>query len=244
MNSFPQAAANLVELRSLLRERFPQAHREEVSPTGGSESAPEPGWESGVACLDGLGLEPGHVIEVVRSEPGCAAGHAAGSGLVIHRLLQGAANRGRHVALVDGCDAFDPESACHNTCASLLWVRCRRVTEAVKAADFLLRDGNLPLVLLDLQLSELRELRRVPSSSWYRLKSLAQKVGAFFFAFTPGKLIRSADLRLAPSTRYDLDSLETPRRELGEALRVEVLRRKGSARRGEGGSVEGLRRVG
>ena len=32
----------------------------------------------------------------------------------------------------------------------LLWVRCRGAAEAMKAADLILRDGNLPLVLLDL----------------------------------------------------------------------------------------------
>jgi len=42
----------------------------------------------------------------------------------------------------------------------------------VKATDLLLHDGNLPLVLLDLQFLPSRALRKIPPSTWHRFGRL------------------------------------------------------------------------
>ena len=53
--------------------------------------------------------------------------------------------------MIDGRDTFDPQSQPPGACDSLLWIRCRAAKDAVRAADLLLRDGNLPLLLIDLE---------------------------------------------------------------------------------------------
>ena len=75
-------------------------------------------------------------------------------------------------------------------------MRCRKATEAIKSADLLLRDGNLPLVLMDLQLNEAKELNQIPGTTWFRLRNLAEQTAAALIALTPRQIITSAHLRL------------------------------------------------
>jgi hypothetical protein len=70
------------------------------------------------------------------------------------------------VALIDGKNSFeliDPANL-------LLWIRCDNVSQAIRAADLIIRDGNIVLSILDLKHNEARELRKVPATSWYRLQ--------------------------------------------------------------------------
>jgi len=70
------------------------------------------------------------------------------------------------VALIDGKNSFeliDPANL-------LLWIRCDNVSQAIRAADLIIRDGNIVLSILDLKQNEARELRKVPATSWYRLQ--------------------------------------------------------------------------
>jgi hypothetical protein len=60
-------------------------------------------------------------------------------------ILRHAAQEQRWSALIDGTDSFDPQSAGPEILSSLLWIRCRDATEAIRSADLLLRDGNLPV---------------------------------------------------------------------------------------------------
>jgi hypothetical protein len=67
----------------------------------------------------------------------------------------------------------------------LLWMRCTKALEAVKAADLLLRDGNFPLVIVDLILNSPEELRKIPQTTWYRLQRLANRCPQLVW-FSPG----------------------------------------------------------
>ena len=60
-------------------------------------------------------------------------------------LLRHATRERRWSALIDGHDQFDPQSAGSSALSGLLWIRCHTATEAMRSADLLLRDGNLPL---------------------------------------------------------------------------------------------------
>jgi len=202
----PVATEKVVELRSLLREQFPEAHAPEKPAIPESEDG-EPGFSLGVKCLDDLrAIEPGTVTELVGRRAGC------GVGAVIAALVKAASDGEpkRHLALIDGAGSFDPQGLGEELCRRLLWVRCRRdrIDHAVKAADLLLRDGNLPLVLMDLQLGSPRDIRPVPGSSWYRLRNLAEKTGATFLAFTPEPLIPAAQLRIELRQTWDLDDID------------------------------------
>lgn len=243
----------VVHLRSLLRERFPGAHRR-PSPAASSASSPFPSpfpspspsdppasfpagldpipsppsppspprfvpdFPLGVDLLDGLdggrGLTRGCVAEIV------ARRRDAGAGVLIGGLIQaaGAGPRPYPLALIDGADSLDPASlgdtpgTAADLCRRLLWVRCRhRVDHAIKAADLLLRDGNLPVVLLDLQLCRLPDLRRgIPGgvNSWYRLRSLAERSGVILLAFLPEPAIPSPAWRLELDQRWSLDAID------------------------------------
>jgi len=208
----------VVRLRSVLRERFPEAH-----PRGWGEAAAEeagPVFETGLPCLDALGIEPGGIAEIVSPAPGNE------SALLLASLLCRSAERRRFAALVDGRDSFDPQWLGPGRGAGLLWVRCRKADEALRATDLLLRDGNLPLVLLDLVLNPARELAGIPGSAWFRLRGLAESSGAVLLAFTPAKLVPSARLRLSLDKALTLEAFGQTREELEERLAPRVTRRR------------------
>jgi hypothetical protein len=124
----------------------------------------------------------------------------------------------------------------------MLWVRCRGAGQAVQAADLLLRDGNLEAVFLDLQLNAERELRRLPSPVWHRLRVLAEGSGRTLFGFTPCRVIASAAVRIEMGSRYTAATFDLPREKLGRELRFEVLRRRWGG--GEGAGEDALARSG
>jgi hypothetical protein len=51
---------------------------------------------------------------------------------------------------------------------------CRGAKEALRSTDIHIRDGNLPLVVLDLQVANAKGLRGVPGSTWHRLFRLLE----------------------------------------------------------------------
>jgi hypothetical protein len=133
---------------------------------------------------------------------------SAGTALLICRLLQSAAQDRYFLALIDGRDSFDPQPLGNTRLRHLLWVRCREAFEAVKAADFLLRDGNFPLVVLDLILNAPEELRRIPATSWYRLQRLVEPVPCAFLVLTRQSMISSAHLKLVLENNWTLRDLQ------------------------------------
>ncbi len=104
----------------------------------------------------GGGLTKGVITELSSAPPN------AGSASIIAALLQRACRERYFIALIDGRDSFDPQSIGDPALHHLLWVRCHKASEAMQAADLLLRDGNFPLVILDLILNPLAELGRIP----------------------------------------------------------------------------------
>src|SRR2546423_8110914 len=143
------APQQIIDLRKLLAERFQQP----PALTGGQIHVPllERTLEDG--------LRKGAITEIISPNP------SAGSALLIHSLLQIALRDRFFLALIDGRDSFDVQSVDADALQHLLWVRCEKASEAIKAADFLLRDGNFPLVILDLILNPAEELRRIPATS-------------------------------------------------------------------------------
>ena len=106
-----------------------------------------------------------------------------------------------------------------------MWLRCEDVESSLKAADLLLRDGNLSLIIADFQLESPRTLRAVPISSWHRLRTLAEKTGATLLCFTPAPLISTARLRVELESRFSLDALHQERSRLLHDLSFSVTRR-------------------
>ena len=203
-------AANrkVIDLRQLLAERFPQT----FAPAADRLA-------TGLATIDqaiGGGLPKNAITELSSPNP------SAGSALVIYALLQNAHRAGYFLALVDGRDSFDPQSAGNARLRNLLWLRCGKAFEAVQAADLLLRDGNFPLVVLDLVLNAPEELRKIPQTNWYRLQRLVEAAPVAFLVLTRASIISSAQLKLTLNNAWRLGDLE--QEDLAARLNIQVRR--------------------
>jgi hypothetical protein len=150
---------------------------------------------------------------------------SAGSALFLHALLQNAHRSGFFVALVDGRDSFDPQLAGNAALRNLLWIRCTQAFAAVQAADLLLRDGNFPLVVLDLVLNAVGELRKIPQTNWYRLQRLVEAAPVAFLVLTRRSVISSAQLKLSLENGWRLPDLE--KQDLTARLKIQVNRVQG-----------------
>jgi hypothetical protein len=203
-------AASIIDLRKLLAERFPQT----FAPPADCLSTGLPAIDTAIG-----GLPKSAITEL--SSPN----FSAGSALLIHVLLRRAQQAGFFLALVDGRDSFDPQSAGNEVLRHLLWVRCSQAAQAVQAADLLLRDGNFPLVVLDLVLNAAEELRKIPQTHWYRLQRLVEAAPAAFLVLTRHTIISSARLKLSLQNAWRLPDLE--KQELTARLKMEVRRRQG-----------------
>ena len=188
------ASGKIVDLRELLAERFP------------SQRLTAPGrLQTGLAALDAAtegGLPKGAITEL--NSPDISAGSA----LLVYQLLHAGLRERYCVALIDGRDSFDPQPLGQARLRQLLWVRCRKAVDAVKAADLLLRDGNFPLVLLDLVLNPMEEMRKIPSASWYRLQRLVEPAPTAFLVLTRRSIISSAHWKLTLENSWQLADLE------------------------------------
>lgn len=187
-------SSKIVDLRQLLAERYPHPLR-----------IPHAQLPTHLPALDaatGGGLQKGALTEL--HSPSLSAGSA----LLISHLLQTAHRERYFLALIDGHDSFDPAALGNNCLRNLLWVRCRTTLEAVKATDFLLRDGNFPLVVLDLVLNPAEELRKIPQTTWYRLQRLVEPAPTAFLVLTRRSLLSSAHFKLRLENTWRLRDLQ------------------------------------
>src|ERR1043166_1801112 len=192
---------NVIQVRQLLREKFPALRtRADELPVKRRD-----GWASGIEKLDarlGGGFSRSAISEVIAPQRG------GGSALLILQLLRRAAAQKQFVALVDGLDSFDAAAVEQPTLDRLLWIRCRNADEAVKATDLVLRDGNLPVVLLDLAISPDVQLRKIPAPTWYRFQRIVEESTTTFIVLTPRAMISPAEVRVTLRSRFNLDAIE------------------------------------
>lgn len=204
-------SASLDSLRQQLAARFPTAMR----PAGRTLVT---GWPA----LDdpaGGGLPLGALTEIVGAAPSC------GVSLLWQQLLTSTRTARTRAALVDALDEFDAASCPADRLAHLVWVRCHNITEALAATDLLARDANFGLVLLDLRHAPLRELRRIPSTTWYRLQRAVEPAELALVVATPATCVPSAQLRFEFARTAALPDLDRERTTLAAEL-VPVLQRQ------------------
>ena len=185
------APQRIIDLRKLLAERFQQP----PALAGGQINVPL--LEQ---TLEG-GLRKGVITEIISPNP------SAGSALLIHHLLQIAQRDRFFLALIDGRDSFDGQPVDPDALQHLLWIRCDKASEALKAADFLLRDGNFPLVILDLVVNPADELRRIPATSWYRLQRLVEPTPSAFVVMSRHNMVASARTKVVLENQWNLSDL-------------------------------------
>lgn len=197
------APQKLAALRHLLAERFPSAA------SGGPFDRLGAGrvLATGIPRIDEVtgGLPLSAITEIV-----CAAPSCGGASLIGELLAMTRASRLR-VALVDSTDSFDPTSFDDDSLAHLIWVRCRTTAEALHAVDLLARDANLGLVLLDLRWAPEIDLRRTPSTQWYRLQRAVEPTDLALVVETPRASVPSAQLRLVLEAPHDPSALDEER---------------------------------
>lgn len=209
--------ANIIafaEVRRVLEERFPsQAPR--------CERAWEAEWESLTGAISFRA-----VTEVCSEE--------ASGRLFVDRVLATARRRGEWIGVVEAGRSFDFHSVRGEGWEKVVVVCARDAEQAVKAADLLVRDGNVPLVLLDLQTAPRRALGRVPASTWHRFQRLVKASGTALVVLTLQPMVEAARVRITLRGRWSLAAMKRPRRELSEELDVQVFRRgRGAMPEGE-----------
>lgn len=190
------ASEKLAALRRQLAERFPTVSRTagRVLPTG-------------IPSLDDAtgGLPLSAITEIVCAAPSC------GSHLFLGQLLTATRATRTRVALIDSTDSFDPASFAEDLLAHLVWVRCDTTAAALNAADLLARDANLGLVFLDLRRAPEADLRRTPSTQWYRLQRAVEPTDLAFVAATPRASVPSAQVRFNLATSHATHALDRER---------------------------------
>ena len=200
------ASAKIIDLQKLLAERFPH-----VALTTATRLF------TGLSFLDdriGGGLPRGAITELIspaRAMHSVAGGPqiSAGSASLIHALIHSAHRDNYFLALIDGRDSFDPAGVENASLRHLLWVRCSEASETIKAADLVLRDGNFPLVMVDLVLNAPEELRKIPQTNWYRLQRLVEMVPTACLVLTRYEMVSSAQLKLLLENSWDIRTIET-----------------------------------
>lgn len=200
----------IVELRQILETRFPGLVRASNSGRLGSI----------ILERDGFPLERGVVTEFV-SSPNCG-------GLFLDRMLATIEKERSFAALIDASRSFDPNSYATKQLQRLLCIFCETPEKAVKAVDLLLRDGNLPLVVLDFQLVTLPNLRRLPANIWHRFQRLVEISGTTFVVLTQRPMIAAGRVRMHVVMRNscNLTALRWRRSDLFEEIEVQVFDRR------------------
>jgi len=199
--------STIAALRSLVAAWNPPARPPSAVPTG-------------VRAIDELlggGLPTGQLTEVV-----CAPG--TGGQSVLAQLLETTRAARQRVALIDAADAFAPEAVPLEVLRHLVWARCRHLTEALAAADVLLRDGNYAVVLLDLRDVPASALNRTPSTRWHRLHRVAERQPAAVAVFSRSGLVPAVRWRLELGGRRSLAGPRQTRGQWLEDLPVQVSR--------------------
>jgi hypothetical protein len=132
--------------------------------------------------------------------------------------------QGQFLTLVDGADSFDVGAVEPEILAHLLWVRCSNIEEALKAGDLLLRDRNVPLVVLDLKLNSAAQLRKISSSVWFRFSRLLEQNRATVLVVTPFQSVGGATCRVQVESELGLEALAKSPETLLNQLRFTLLR--------------------
>ncbi len=196
-------------LRTLVSERFPPAR-------------PKPSctlFRTGISKWDDAtgGIEQSGTTEVCGPSGNCA--------ILLDGILESASTQGLLIALVDGGGSFEAEDYNAKARSGMLWVRSHNPQNALQATDFLLRDGNLPLIALDLHGFASRQLCKIPTSTWHRFTRLLEQNRSALVVFNPQPLVEGCRTRITTQSRWSLKELQMRRRDLMEALPLQIFTR-------------------
>jgi hypothetical protein len=152
-------------------------------------------------------------------------GSSAGGSLLLAAVADAAVRDGLFVGLIDAANSFEPSDWADAQLRHMLWVMCGAPAAAIRAADILLRDGNLPVVILDLHMLPAVQLRRISVSTWHRFQRVIEPTATVLAVLTPQPLVEGASARMAIRTDLTLEAMYLPRPALWEHLQVQVFER-------------------
>ncbi len=197
--------ANVIQLRELLARKIPGVR------LGLPSAERKTFWPTGLRRIDAVlqgGLAKGALTELVAPALG------SGGAMVIQALVQQSFEAKQGLALIDGQDSFDPGPIGNCVLSRLLWVRCATAAQAIQCTDLILRDRNLPVVVLDIALNPPQQLRKIPASTWHRFRRLIEDQFTALLIITPWAMASSIQARLFLESHFSITALETSREEL------------------------------
>lgn len=168
-------------------------------------TAPQALFTTGLADIDGAfggGIPGGTLCELIAPRSSCGAQTA------LRHLLQVARSRRLYAALVDLGSGFDPGSVPESSLESLLWLQCKTVKAALQAADVIVRDDNISLLLLDLCAAGRNTSHGIARTAWYRLQRALEKAGAVTILFARQPVSPASRLRWEVTAGWQIDNLD------------------------------------
>ena len=157
-------------------------------------------WEyvpSGIPPLDAAigGLPRGSIVEIFGAP---SSGRTSLALTILSTLIQ----RGEVCALVDGTDAFDPESgaAAGIDLRRLLWVRCRNLDQVLRSADLLLQGGGFGAVVLDLSDLPQKSIQNISLAVWFRFQRVLENTPTVLLLIGRERVAKSAAAVVVIST--------------------------------------------
>jgi hypothetical protein len=214
-------SANVIQLRQMLSERFPGARMSLHRPVEENNY-----WPTKFPLIDDPlrgGLPKGALTEIISPKA------FSGSATLIRALLSNAACQNRIITFIDGNSSLEVTQIEESILSRLLWIRCRAVDKALQAADLILRDNNMPLVVLDLKSNPENKLRKIPATTWYRFQRLVEETTAVCIVATPYLMVNPAPVRITCNSVFSLGALERPFAEILCELKLDVFDRRQSA---------------
>lgn len=173
---------------------------------------------AGIPEIDSLtgGLPRGGLTEI------CGPPCSGRSTLLVSALAERTAHA-EVCALVDGRDAFDPESAkaAGVELQKLLWVRCRNIDQVFRATDLLLQGGGFGFVAVDLSDLPPESVRYIPLNAWFRLRRAVEDTSTILVVLEQeanAKPCASLVLQLHPEAAYWASTTEISSRQLSSVV--------------------------
>jgi recombination protein RecA len=180
---------------------------------------------TGIASLDALtgGLPRGAITEIFGPP-------SSGRTSAMVSILAEATAQDEVCALVDGNDAFDPQSGMSAglDLKRLLWIRCHKLDQVMKSTDLLLQGGGFGRVVMDLTDLPLTHLRSVSLASWFRLQRAIEKTPTALIVISPESMVKSA---AALVLRLELKDAEWTTLLKAKNVNVDIVRSRRSGMR-------------
>ena len=173
---------------------------------------------TGIAPLDALtgGLPRGAITEIFGPP-------SSGRTSAMVSILAEATAQDEVCALVDGNDAFDPQSGMSAglDLKRLLWIRCHTLDQVLKSTDLLLQGGGFGRVVMDLTGLPSPHVRSIPLASWFRFQRTIEKTPTVLLVMSSESAVKSAASLVL---RTDMRGAEWSTVLNGRDLNIEIIR--------------------